>query len=110
MTKRRNKDIWQGLFEFILLESDNYTEINELKFPDALLLQPGSWEIQEDSRIYKHILSHQKIFARFIKLKTNKNFNFNLEEWKNYHLYSKEEIEDLPKSILIDRYLGEKII
>jgi len=110
MTKRKNKDIWQGLFEFVLLEHDTNTDVNELNFPEALLLQPDKWEIQEESRIYKHLLSHQKIMTRFIKLKIRANFKFNLSEWKNYRLYSNEEIEVLPKSILIDRYLGEKII
>ncbi len=68
--KRQANDIWQGLYEFCLLETDN-----ELS-PEALLKTPAftalcgkSFNLLHVSRLYKHVLSHQHLFARFYVVK-----------------------------------------
>ena len=47
--------------------------------------------------------------CRFFNIQTDKNFNFNPMDWPEYKLYSKEEIDALPKSILINKYLEEEL-
>jgi len=55
------------------------------------------------SDIYKHILSHQVINARFIFLKKVSN-NFVKEP---FAFYSTKKIEDLPKPVLISRFFED---
>lgn len=73
--RRGPNDIWQGLYEFSLLETEK--EIS----PDALLqtkafneLCGKNYELLHVSGSYKHILSHQHLFARFYVVKTSRSF------------------------------------
>ena len=93
LQKRSGKDIWQNLYQFPLIETQEDSELNNFEnyspFPPSKI----SAEIV-------HVLSHQKIHARF--------YHFN-------HLPSKintdwiavkmAEIQDYPIPRLIDRYL-----
>ena len=107
MKERRDKDIWQGLFDFMLLEEGrDQTPLNglEASIPDASLM--AATTVMEPSEIYKHKLSHQHIHARFTEvLLADKDQlkiwmeAFELEEFRL------EEITQLPKPILIDNYL-----
>lgn len=67
---RRNKgDIWQGLYEFQLLETMQQLEKEDLltsKEFKALRLQKH--KLTFVSKVYKHILSHQHLYARFYVL------------------------------------------
>ena len=110
LRKRTSKDIWNGLFEFYLIETDIETSLDYLEIPNILASYPNDWEIVTESKMYKHLLSHQTIMCRFYDVRMLKEFKYNPVDWADYQLYSKKEIMDLPKSILIDRYLGEKII
>ena len=107
--KRTGKDIWHGLFEFYLIENDSPTDFDNLRVPKIMTEQADKWEIVDESPIFKHLLTHQTIICRFYHVKMDHNFIFNPADWPEYHLYSIKEFENLPKSILIDRYLGEKI-
>lgn len=70
INKRTAKDIWINLHDFPLIETAK--ELNE----EQLLASPewrkvigkAKYTIRSVSPSYKHILSHQKIFARFIEL------------------------------------------
>ena len=60
-------------------------------------------------REYKHILTHQIIFASFYHIKVeNVDISSDLG-LNNGRFYSLEEIENLPKPVLIDKYLKEEI-
>lgn len=93
LQKRSEKDIWQNLFQFPLIETDEDAELNNFENYSPLHPSKISTEIV-------HVLSHQKIHARF--------YHFN-------HLPSKintdwmavkiAEIQDYPIPRLIDRYL-----
>ena len=70
INKRTQKDIWINLYDFPLIETDK--ELSEEKF-----LASGEWKsfigknkyaIRSASPYYKHVLSHQKIYARFWEL------------------------------------------
>lgn len=57
--QRQAKGIWQGLYEFLLEERDG---------PDAPLrsITEGRAFLPEHQAAYKHVLSHQRIHARFL--------------------------------------------
>jgi A/G-specific adenine glycosylase len=58
----------------------------------------------EISHRYKHILTHQIIFAKFVLIKTEK---FQLPRDGNLKFYTFEKIYDLPKPVLITRFLSD---
>jgi A/G-specific adenine glycosylase len=71
--QRGPKDIWQGLFEFPLIETQ------KLLTPKAILRQAlyldltdAATIIEKVSTVIRHQLSHQSIHARFVHLKVDK--------------------------------------
>lgn len=66
--KRRNsKDIWNGLYEFYLVETKKQLALDKMISSNQLLKQllTKNAVIKNKSKIYTHILSHQKLFACF---------------------------------------------
>jgi A/G-specific adenine glycosylase len=65
--KRIQKDIWINLYDFPLIEMEkNISEERFLKSPEwKNFIGDRSYAITTVSPAYKHILSHQKIYARF---------------------------------------------
>ncbi|RIJ37262.1 A/G-specific adenine glycosylase [Pontibacter oryzae] len=107
MRKRLEGDIWQGLYDFYLHENNNkelameqlLQELQEAGVPtsEAQLLPP--------SKDYKHILSHQKINARFYVIKLKQALAQEVLQETRLALFNVKEIEDLPKPVLISNYL-----
>jgi len=109
LRKRKTRDIWRGLFEFFLIETDSVSDFADLPLPHFLDRQKENWYLLGESKTYKHLLSHQTIFCKFYSISASQEFRSNPSELGEYLLFSEDEIYNLPKSILIDRYLGEKI-
>lgn len=67
ITKRTAKDIWTDLYDFPLIETGK--ELTESKFLGSAewkkLLGKNKYSIRSISPAFKHILSHQHIYARF---------------------------------------------
>ncbi len=107
MSKRTGKGIWQGMFEFFLIETDASTEVNNLD--NALLqnvLNKGG-VLAEMIALPKHILSHQTIYSSFLKINCKSDaLCHKLLIENNLVLYSQVEIEALPKPVLISKYLN----
>ena len=69
LQKRTGDDVWKGLYEFPLIETERQISLDELMtdrqfgrmFGDA-----GEVEVQAISPLMKHVLSHRRIFARFV--------------------------------------------
>jgi A/G-specific adenine glycosylase len=74
LKKRTGKDIWEGLFDFPLIESEKSLTETELKKDPAWKKDIGKLEprIKSASGEYKHLLSHQQIFATFWELTVGK--------------------------------------
>ncbi|MCC9168283.1 A/G-specific adenine glycosylase [Pontibacter harenae] len=109
LRKRLAGDIWQGLYDFYLYES-NSKSLNE----DGLLqelqqagIPVSEAQIQTPTKEYKHVLSHQKIMAKFYLIKLKNRLKDEVAQEARLGLYSKEEVENLPKSILINSYLKD---
>lgn len=68
LKKRKDKDIWKGLYEFVLIETDTKTEV------EKVLMQFNKnkktrQSILHVSKEYKHVLSHQILLAQFVVIK-----------------------------------------
>lgn len=73
LRRREERDIWQGLYEFPLIESDNSLHTQELlKLPHFSSLAGSGGIIVKHSDPYIHLLSHQRLHARFIVVRVKK--------------------------------------
>lgn len=111
MKKRKQKDIWRGLYDFFLVE--HHKETDPLKLL-AGNLPDGSWldrvQVNEPSVTYRHRLTHQLIRAQFLVVEPLESQTF--IEWKQVFGLRKFEVPDvldLPKPILINNYLKADI-
>lgn len=93
--KRIERDIWQEMYDFPLLESEHRLTEGELinHFWTEVKLKP--YKISTE---VCHVLSHQKIFAQFI------HFDSIPSEF-NEKVVAFEDLNSLPLPRLIDRYL-----
>ncbi len=107
--ERKTKDIWKGLHDFPLVESEKPVQetkfVKDKKWEDAIhILKPVIKEISEE---YVHVLSHQKLFARFYHIESAKKpttiptdcFWIKMKDLENYAV---------PK--LIDLYIRKKFV
>ncbi|QOI98818.1 MAG: A/G-specific adenine glycosylase [Flammeovirgaceae bacterium] len=103
MNKRSAGDIWQSLYDFYLVEGrsqkltlawfkKHHTELAPLL---TQVKQPGA------TRWYRHNLSHQKIFARFLVVNGVPDKKLGLRK------FSLKTVENLPKPVLISRFLKD---
>ena len=74
--KRVEKDIWKNLYDFPMIETKRWPPLNPL-LQRGLVLRNSSASGKLDfaPKIFKHILSHQTIFARFWEVKNLGNGN-----------------------------------
>lgn len=91
--QRKEKDIWQNMYQFPLIETSVSEEIIDFS-------QFTTKQVSKISNEIIHILSHQKIHARFYHFTDLPEFK--LEEWFKIKT---SEIHDFPLPRLIDRYL-----
>lgn len=105
MKTRKEKDIWHGLSDFYLIEKKRSFDPEKLLSEDKMLKKlVGRRRATEISGVYKHVLSHQVIFSRFIQLEVSGNPDLNGSGLK---FYSKKKIAELPKPVLISRFLTD---
>tara|TARA_R110000796_G_scaffold96719_1_gene203093 strand:- start:536041 stop:537108 length:1068 start_codon:yes stop_codon:yes gene_type:complete len=108
LKERGNGDVWQGLFDFYLIEENKQIGLDEVILA---LHKMGLTDsiIGEESKLYEHVLTHQRIFANFVKIELGNEDEARL---KNNHLeiekYSLEHINSLPKPVLICKYLEDQ--
>ncbi len=102
--KRTKKDIWEGLYEFPLIESQHMLGETDLK-------KQAEWKscfsglkpiVKKESRVYKHLLSHQRIFAVFWEIEVAKEIK--AKGWKKTKI---SKLQDFAVPRLIDLYLEQ---
>ncbi len=105
MHKRQPGDIWNGLYDFFLIEKPR------LLNPQKLLLGHNELKDVESSTIsevYKHVLSHQHLMTRFVWIKFSDDQSLKKFMKENeLAFYSKKQVANLPKPILVTRFLYE---
>lgn len=105
MRQRGPKDVWQGLYDFHLEESITTKSEDEIL---GFLNGQRNLIIQSISTEIKHVLTHQRIFTRFIRVEVLDLGNFEtLAKEKSLKAFEIEEIRELPKPILIQNFLKE---
>ena len=108
MNERRGRDIWKGLYDFHLIESKapaitpDHLTISDPIFEKLL----GKGRLTEISKVYSHILTHQRLQVRFWWLEIPETERIDLPHGTAF--YNHEEVEVLPKPILIDTVLREE--
>lgn len=107
LQKRAAGDIWQGLYEFPLIEADKALDFDELIKQEEFkkIFKNKFFEFIKTSPNKKHILSHQHIHARFFHFKINK-----LEKPDSYKEINFGDLDKYALPRLIHRYLEEEKI
>lgn len=107
LRRREGKDIWTGLYEFPLIETDRPMDFADLQQTDAfrkLLGEAGPLQISMELTGIKHVLSHQILHASFYKVE----IGCGTSALQSYLCLPIEEIDNYAVPRLIHIYL-EKI-
>lgn len=103
LNKRVDKDIWQHLYEFPLLESkEELEENNVLQQAIHQNLISKEFELIGISKKIKHVLSHQDIYAKFFEIRDP---HFKHQNSGKYLYIKDDEIRDFALPRLIEQYL-----
>jgi len=106
MRQRTNKDIWQGLYDFVLIEATEPTSFNMLAHPILERIKNDIININADDKIIRHLLTHQILYVNFALIELEDNAkSLNRLAKDQYHWYKLSKIEELPKPVLIANYL-----
>lgn len=102
--KRTQKDIWQNLYEFVLIETDRNLSFEKLK--KSILFQnifgSAPYEIITISPTKTWQLTHQIIHGRFLKINVTSPVSI-----EGYELVTQEELNRLPFPKFISSYLKD---
>lgn len=112
LNKRTTNDIWKNLYDFPHVEVDHFIPnitINE-EIANHFKVAKDQIQIQNISDEYKHILTHQRISARFYNIPFQDQMLFhkiNSLNGNQFICINKETIKQYPLPRLIDKYLTE---
>jgi A/G-specific adenine glycosylase len=99
MNKRGDKDIWANMFDLPMVETSSLLTLTALlKHLEVLAVFGDDIEATEISPVHKHILTHQRLFVRLIKIK-NQPLKTQ-ENWVKINVQNLPELA-LPKIIFI---------
>jgi A/G-specific adenine glycosylase len=103
--KRTGKDIWQNLYEFVLLETKDWLDESTLLVNEEIIkiLNQPDFTINLISSKISQKLTHQLITGRFIHIELQK-------PWLNneYFMVNRKELKALPFPKFIASYLADK--
>lgn len=98
--KRSANDIWQGLYEFPLMEHHQRMEENHLIESLGLKEDETLLSVSEE---YKHVLSHQRIHARFVLIRSP-------HQDPRYLHVKTSDLRTFAFPRLINRYLEKSVV
>lgn len=105
MRKREPGDIWQGLYDFVLLETKKPFRVKALGLQEK---EFKKLEIEFISNTYKHVLSHQQLITRFVRARIGSLKETQaLKKRFNLKSYTPQQVDRLPKPILVNRFLKD---
>lgn len=107
VNKRGPKDIWQSLFEFPMLESDRLLNLDEISERDEFEKLINGSRIISFAAVneFNHVLTHQKITARFFQLEVS-GYNFVNSPYD--HVSLSEIQKKFPLHRLMTKYFEKK--
>jgi A/G-specific adenine glycosylase len=100
--KRLAGDIWENLFEFILVESKEALSIENFQLIKEILGE-NKFEVEHISTVYKQLLTHQTIKGQFIRVKI-----WEQTKLKGFKLVGEKALQKLPFPKFISNYLKDK--
>jgi A/G-specific adenine glycosylase len=102
---RSGNDIWQGLYDFPLLETEKEIDETELQETSqwATVFQDTAYKILNISPVYIHQLSHQKLYAKFFLVSAEKEL---ARPGADALLIKQADIYNYPIPKLIDNYIS----
>lgn len=109
MKKRGVKDIWAGLYDFYVVEGKRPQRPETIIKNDKGLAPILPYlNIEMKGGLYKHVLTHQHIFARFVLLSLPRTFPAKkVAAGLGARFYSPAEIALLPKPALVSRFFKQ---
>ena len=109
--KRLEKDIWQNLYEFPLIETadlvENLSNSNENTAFTEGVLALKNFRFIKKSMPKKQLLTHRKIIATFWELQADNDFVLNNSE---YLKIERKTLKNFAFPKVIDLYLQEKVL
>jgi A/G-specific adenine glycosylase len=106
--RRKERDIWRGLYQFPLLETEKFTDSSMIKkMLDGEGIVPKKSKISEVSEVIRHQLTHQTIFSQFITMNVKSN-----EKWwkdKGFVAVKRSELEKYAFPKLITNYIKKQL-
>lgn len=100
--RRTAKDIWEGLFEFVLLETDSAIDTQAWE-PIRQLFGKQSFTVKHISAVFRQELSHQTIRGQFITVSLQRPAPI----LKDYLLIRQNQLADYAFPKLINAWLKE---
>lgn len=103
--KREKKDIWENLYEFVLLERPSAIPLEQLAGEPEMKQYFGKTkpEVARTSKLYTQQLTHQTINGQFIHIRPAK-----APRLEGYEAVSREALSHLPFPKFITAYLQDK--
>lgn len=106
MRKRGPNDIWQGLYDFFLIEAGEFQEPDTINDHLFQQLMAQNSILTKESGEYKHQLTHQRLHVKFFEVQaSNTVIEMLMKKEPELKLFELGKTEDLPKPILIKNYL-----
>ena len=105
LKQRNQKDIWQGLYDFFLIEDKAFQSIEKILEHSDLQDIVDNLLIEKESEVFTHVLTHQRVHAKFWHVRFQKKIKKNETLSQELRFYTLEEIHNLPKPVLIVNYL-----
>ena len=109
LQERKDRDVWQNLYEFYLVETDEpKAGISDIAWPDSIsgIIHPG--RLMALPVHTTQLLSHQRIRAVFYLIDISDIENEYLPGGLNWYTF--DEAEQLPKPVLITNYLEKGLV
>lgn len=104
MKRRTEDDIWKNLWDLPVVESDHLLSVMEMKGDEILpAYSVNGYDIQPGTYDFKHLLTHQNIFARYFIVNTHMAYpGLNRDALR---LVSEPISSGMPVSRLTERFL-----
>jgi A/G-specific adenine glycosylase len=111
MKCRKDRDIWQGLYDFYLVENRQISELDRLDDTLAVLIRHYGLSVSSKPTPYKHLLTHRRLYVHFLHVQATASFIQEatpLLSQVGIKAFTIAQTKALPKPILIDNFLKEE--
>jgi len=106
---RQGAGIWQGLYDMPLVEKNTEGYLTDSEIETEAIVATGGTPLIEviyPSKVYKHLLTHQLIYARFYRVKVQKLSH----SAEGLYTVSKAELSKYAMPVLLTNYLSDSDI